>query len=108
MEPTNPGGFASDPPDPGLVAGRFRIEREVAGALAAAHDAGVVHRDIKPSNVFLLGDAKKQSEPPASGVGRSAPGGGRGDRIVTKLVDFGVAASNDVRLTKTGAVVGTP
>src|SRR5439155_975148 len=25
-----------------------------------------------------------------------------------KLVDFGVAASNDVRLTRTGAVVGTP
>jgi tetratricopeptide (TPR) repeat protein len=28
--------------------------------------------------------------------------------LVAKLVDFGVAAADDVRLTKTGAVVGTP
>ncbi|MEO7997132.1 MAG: protein kinase [Gemmatimonadaceae bacterium] len=29
------------------------ILRDVAGALAFAHDGGVVHRDIKPENVFL-------------------------------------------------------
>jgi tetratricopeptide (TPR) repeat protein len=80
---------------------------QVASALAAAHDAGIVHRDIKPSNIFLLDGS---SESPASGVvlGSARPTEVDKPRLRTKLVDFGVAASNDVRLTKTGAVVGTP
>ena len=37
------------------VADAVRILREVADALAHAHDHGVVHRDIKPDNVMLSG-----------------------------------------------------
>jgi eukaryotic-like serine/threonine-protein kinase len=62
----------------------------IAGALVAAHDRKVLHRDLKPENVFI-----------ASVYGRSQP----------KVVDFGIAAPLDRqrrRLTRAGAVVGSP
>ena len=68
------------------------ITSEILGALAAAHEVGVLHRDVKPQNVFLA-DA---------GDGRRA----------VKLLDFGIAKFQDVSdesaLTRTGKIVGSP
>jgi serine/threonine protein kinase len=65
---------------------------DVAHALAAAHAAGIVHRDLKPANIYI---AK------------------RGEQLVPKILDFGISKitssiGNDVRMTRTGAVLGSP
>jgi WD40 repeat protein len=63
-----------------------RIALQASQGLAAAHAQGLIHRDIKPSNILL--------EPPT-------------DRV--KLTDFGLARlADDVKLTRTGFVTGTP
>ena len=67
------------------------ITRQIADALAYAHQAGLVHRDIKPANVLLTDDEW---------------GGLR-----VKVTDFGIAkASSGLGgdLTRTGIVLGTP
>jgi tetratricopeptide (TPR) repeat protein len=66
------------------------VARQIAIALDAAHRSGVIHRDIKPSNIFILRAANDEARP------------------IAKLVDFGVALESDVRLTRTGVVLGTP
>ncbi len=71
---------AEGPLSPGRVA---RLGAEVADALHAAHEAGVVHRDVKPDNVLV----------------------GRRDEAL--LADFGIATLADATMTATGAFVGT-
>jgi tRNA A-37 threonylcarbamoyl transferase component Bud32/TPR repeat protein len=63
-----------------------RIGREVAGALAYAHERGVVHRDIKPENILFSG----------------------GHAVVA---DFGIARAIDrahEKITQQGTITGTP
>jgi eukaryotic-like serine/threonine-protein kinase len=76
-----------------IPAGRaVRIVQQVASALDAAHEAGVVHRDLKPENVFLVGGVS----------------GGRASDDV-RVVDFGAAKIiGSSRVTKQGIVFGTP
>jgi serine/threonine-protein kinase len=71
------------------------VLRQVCTSLAEAHHRGMVHRDVKPANVYLCRHALQHD--------------------VVKVLDFGLvkhrtvaAAADDLRLSQTGTVHGTP
>jgi eukaryotic-like serine/threonine-protein kinase len=68
------------------------ILRQVCGALAEAHAAGLVHRDVKPANIFLTSR------------------GGMHD--FAKVLDFGLVKARDgneaANLTSANVMTGTP
>ncbi len=76
----------------------LRIARQIASALASAHDLSIVHRDLKPENVMLV---RKGNNPD-----------------FVKVLDFGIAkvpigevgdiAKEGQPITRAGMVFGTP
>jgi eukaryotic-like serine/threonine-protein kinase len=67
------------------AAATMDLVRQVALALQAVHDRGIVHRDVKPGNLLLRADG------------------------TLALADFGIARGLDnTSLTRSGAVIGTP
>ncbi len=62
----------------------IELALQAAEGLARAHESGIVHRDVKPANLMLTADER------------------------LKVLDFGLAKVEDVRLTDAGTTLGTP
>ena len=63
----------------------LKISIQVANALSYAHSQGIIHRDIKPGNIMVEKNGR------------------------AKIADFGIAAATDeVSVTATGQIIGTP
>jgi eukaryotic-like serine/threonine-protein kinase len=70
------------------------VLRDVARALAYAHERGVVHRDIKPDNILLSGDAAVVAD---FGIAKAITDARSSD-----------ASGRPTTVTQAGMVIGTP
>jgi putative nucleotidyltransferase with HDIG domain len=70
------------------------IAIQIADALRAAHELGVVHRDLKPENIYLINQGEQSD--------------------TVKVLDFGIAKLMQTAINKSaaatipGAIMGTP
>ncbi len=63
---------------------------QIAGALAALHEVGIIHCDVKPENLFVLTDRVWGTLPQV------------------KVIDFGVSRAIDEPVAEEPSVAGTP